>query len=94
MEESSLTPAQKIQLREEKLAAAYREMFGDDPSKRTSIQELVWADLEARCYYNRPTMIPNTAGDVDRLRTDSAEGARCVFLYIRGNVFFRPEIQH
>lgn len=94
-----LTQAQKDIIAQEKLMAAYRDMFGGDPASRTPNQQLVMADLEVAGYFKRPTHVPIPAFVGDRIgavcpvRSSIAEGRRSLFLYILSNIEFSQKLQ-
>jgi len=69
---------------------AYRSVYGTD-ADRTVAQQIVWNDMMAACYANRPTMVPDKAGHLCPLRTAQAEGKRMLFLEIQEFTRARPE---
>lgn len=79
-------------MKAEKLAAAYRAMFGDDASKRTEIQLLVWEDLQAAAYANSSVSFQDRTGAICPYLSTHASGKRDLFLWIEKNVMFRPTI--
>jgi|GEM_PF-3363921 hypothetical protein len=75
-------------IEQEKLLAAYRELFGEDEKTRTDTQIRVMADLEARGYMKRTTLVPDRNGATDPIRMAHAEGARSIVLYIQANIAY------
>lgn len=73
--------------------AAYRDLFGNDPEKRTPIQEIVWNDLQNVGYSKRPVFVPDREGRLCPMRAAFADGRRSVLLYIESNVSFVSEVQ-
>lgn len=64
----------------ERLAIAYAQVFGKDDASRNDAQRQVWQDMERRGYFLRSTAIPSTAGEVQPVRMEIAEGMRIFFL--------------
>lgn len=83
-----LTPAQVDRLREERLEAAYRQVFGADEAARNADQILVWADLQIAGYKNKPVFVADKTGALCPMRAAIADGRRSLLLYIEANVSF------
>ena len=92
-----LTPKQREALEIQQLVAAYQAVFGVSPKDRSTAQNMVWADIEAKGYLKKPTFVAlarfngDPIGAVDTVRGTLAEGRRELALYIQANIeFVRP----
>lgn len=93
---ASITKAEQEiadRIEQEKLLAAYRDLFGEGEKTRTDTQIRVMADLEARGYIKRTTLVPDRNGETDPLRMAHAEGARSIVLYIQANIAYAVQQQ-
>jgi hypothetical protein len=65
----------------DKLALAYREVFGPE-HQRTETQQLVWEDLQHRASHNQSIFRPDKLGQFNPLNAAHIDGARTLFLGI------------
>jgi hypothetical protein len=65
----------------QRLAAAYKATFGLD-GYRSSDQQLVWDDLQARACMRSPLFNPDKLGEFSALRAAHIDGARTMILGI------------
>ena len=93
-----LTPEQQEQLRQAKLARAYRDLLGalpvpGAPDTRSPAQIMVMADLEAAGYFRMNCFPVDKTGAMDPLAGAWRDGRRSLLLYIKSNVEFEPKLE-
>lgn len=92
MSELNIDPRIAEQMRQSRVMQAYRDLFGADEKTRTEIQRIVWEDLKVCGYLHEPVFVPDKAGALCPMRAAFADGRRSIFLYIRSNVEFAPNV--
>lgn len=84
-------------MRAEKLARQYRDLFGKVPGPgesdaRSEAQIAVWADLAKAGYDDQPTFVL-VNGALCPLRAAKTDGRRSLWLYIKSQVNLVPQIK-
>jgi hypothetical protein len=97
MAEKNTQPLTKIVLSKEeieasKLAAQYREVFGEDGSRNSS-QLAVWNDIVSKTFAKSSIYVPGRDGKIDPLNAAICSGRRDVYLHIEQRLHFELETQ-
>ena len=86
-----LTPKQREALEIQQLVAAYQAVFGVSPKDRSTAQNMVWADIEAKGYLKKPTFVALARFNGDPIgAVDTVRGTLYVLLpiaFVFGIVF-------
>lgn len=88
-----LTAEQLIQIKQEQLMHAYRELFGESEATRSPTQNAVWNDLQIAGYKKKPIFVADKQGALCPMRAAFADGRRSIILYIESNIEFASDIQ-